>query len=169
MKRLLAMSLVAALFSCGSGRDNREIKRVPGETIKEYVHSYSGTMMWYIDWYKIDHGEDGKLRLSYSHEGPEITIIRCPEDALGRIDGFVREYKLWRLKNSYVPRMRILDGYMWNTNIKYEGASIYTGGSNAWPPKRLSAGLSAIESYVRSIIDASGPEDVIGTDSHMNR
>lgn len=169
MKAILAFSLLGALLSCADPVSNRRVKNVPGETIREYERSYSGTMMWYIEWFRVDRGEDGKLRLAYSYKGPEITIIRCPDDALMRIDGLVREYKLWNLKNSYVPRMRILDGHMWSTYIRYEEASISTGGSNAWPPKRLSDGLSAIDSYVKSIIDASGPEDVIGTDSHKNR
>ena len=169
MKALIALSFLGAMFSCAQPWDNKYVKNVPGETIKEYVYSYSGTMRWYITWYRIDKGEDGKLRLLYSKDcSPDITIYKCPEDALKKIDGFVRQYKLWNLKNSYTPKFEILDGYMWHTSIRYEDASISTGGSNAWPPKNLSAGLAQIESYVQSIIDSAGPDDVIGTDSHFN-
>ena len=167
MKPLIALSFVAALFSCGGHDDNREIKNVPGESIKEYVYSYSGTMMWYIDWYKIDRGEDGDLRLSCSHDGPDITIYRCPSDALQKIDGIVREYSLWNLKEHYRPDFEVLDGYSWHMYISYGEAGLSTGGFNAWPKKRLAEGLSKIQSYVESIIESSTEDDVVGTDSHL--
>ena len=167
---LLALSLMAALFSCGNPWDNKTVRSVPPETIKEYEYSYSGTMMWYITWYKIEKGEDGHLRLLYSYDcDPKITIYRCPDDALKKIDGIVRECKLWKLENSYTPKFEVLDGYMWHTSIRYEDASISTGGSNAWPPEKLAAGLAQIESYVQSIIDSSTDADIIGTDSLDNR
>ena len=81
-------------------------------------------------------------------------------------DGFVREYKLWKLENSYTPKFEVLDGYMWHTSIRYEKGSVSTGGSNAWPPAKLQAGLSAIESYIQSIIDSATPSDILGTTSH---
>ena len=170
VKTLLALSLIGAIFSCSKPWDNKRVKDVAPETIKEYEHSYSGTMMWYITWYKIEKGEDGHLRLLYSHDcDPEITIYKCPDDALSKIDGFVRQYKLWNLDNSYTPKMEILDGYMWHTSIRYEDASISSGGSNAGPPKKLSEGLAHIEVYVQSIIDGATEADIIGTDNHNNR
>ena len=171
IKTIIALSLLGALFSCDKDPlSNKRVKDVPGETIKEYTYSYSGTMMWYITWYKIEKGDDGNLRLLYSKDcEPEITIYKCPADALKKIDGFVRQYKLWNLKNSYQPKMDILDGYSWHTSITYEDAWLSTGGFNAWPPKELSAGLSTIEGYVKSIIDAATDADIIGTDSHFNR
>ena len=169
-KTVLALSLLGAMFSCTKPWDNKYVKNLPPESIKEYEHSYSGTMMWYITWYKIEKGEDGHLKLMYSHDcNPEITIYKCPDDALKKIDGIVREYKLWNLSNSYTPKFEVLDGYMWHTSIRYEDGSISTGGSNAWPPKQLAAGLSAIEAYVQSIIDASTEDDIIDTDTHDNR
>ena len=167
VKTILALSLLGAMFSCAKPWDNKYVKKVAPETIKEYEHSYSGTMMWYITWYKIEKGEDGKLRLLYSKDcNPEITIYKCPDDALAKIDGFVREHKLWKLENSYTPKFEVLDGYMWHTHIGYEHGSVSTGGSNAWPPAKLQAGLSAIESYIQSIIDSASPSDILGTTSH---
>ena len=170
MKCLIALSLMAALFSCKDPFSNKRVKEASPETIREYEYAYSGTMMWYITWYKIEKGEDGHLRLLYSRDcDPAITIYKCPDDALGKIDGFVRQYKLWKLENSYTPKFEVLDGYMWHTSIRYEDASISTGGSNAWPPAKLQAGLSAINAYVKSIIDSATASDIIGTDSLDNR
>ena len=87
VKTLIALSLLGAMFSCSKPWDNKYVKNVPSDTIKEYEHSYSGTMMWYITWYRIEKGEDGKLRLMYSKDcDPEITIYKCPDDALAKID-----------------------------------------------------------------------------------
>ena len=170
IKTIMALGLLGAIISCAKPWDNKHVKDVPGDTIKEYEYSYSGTMMWYITWNLIERGEDGKLRLLHSEQcSPEITIYKCPDDALAKIDGFVREYKLWNLENSYLPKMEVLDGYMWHTSIRYEDASISTGGSNAYPPKKLAAGLSAIESYIKSIIDSATEADIIGTDNHFDR
>ena len=170
IKALLAISLAGCLFSCVKPWDNKVVKDIPGDKIQSFEYSYSGTMMWFIEWYCIERGEDGKLQLLYSKDcSPEITILRCPDNALEKIDGFVRKYKLWNLKNSYVPKFEVLDGYMWHMYIRYDGGSISTGGSNAWPSKDLMTGLSAITSYVESVIEASTEADVIGTDNHNDR
>ncbi|MBR1927082.1 MAG: hypothetical protein IJ840_04970 [Bacteroidales bacterium] len=170
MRHILAFSILATLFSCTDPASNKMVGKVSPETIREYEYSYSGTMMWYITWHRIEKGEDGHLRLLHSSGcEPDITIYRCPDDALAKIDGMVRKYKLWRLENSYSPKLQILDGHMWHTYIGYDRASISTGGSNAWPGGKLAAGLSAIESYVQSIIDSSTEADIIGTDTHANR
>ena len=55
---------------------------------------------------------------------------------------------------------------MWHTHIGYEHGSVSTGGSNAWPPAKLQAGLAAIESYIQSIIDSATDSDILGTTSH---
>ena len=45
VKTLIALSLLGAMFSCSKPWDNKYVKNVPSDTIKEYEHSYSGTMM----------------------------------------------------------------------------------------------------------------------------
>lgn len=167
MKYFLMASLLAALFSCGDPYGNKNVKNLPKDSIEGYEYSYSGTMMWYITWYKIEKGEDGSLKLLYSKDcEPEITIYKCPQDALEKIDGIVREYTLWKLKSSYYPKLDVLDGYGWHTYVKYKDGSLSTGGSNAWPPKELNAGISAINSYIQGIIGSASEDDILGTTMH---
>ena len=132
-----------------------------------YEFNYSNTMRYPNLWYEVTRGNDGTVRIAWSrHNEPDITIIRGPEDFFERVDAIVAEFRLYKLKNSYYPRMRVLDGIMWHANICFEKNSISSGGTNAWPPEKLRAGVDAINGYIQSLVDASTEADVIGHDDH---
>ena len=88
-------------------------------------------------------------------------MIAGPEDFFARVDALVAEYGLHRLKESYRPRMEVLDGYDWHVRIRFRENSIYSGGFNAGPSGKLASGIAAINQYVESLVDASSEEDVI--------
>ena len=132
-----------------------------------YEFSYSNTMRYPNLWYEVTRGDDGTVRIAWSqHNEPDITIIRGPEDFFERVDAIVAEFRLYRLKNSYYPRMQVLDGIMWHAYIRFEKNSISSGGTNAWPPEKLRAGIDAINNYIQSLIDVSTEADIIGHDDH---
>lgn len=154
--------MFGSLFSgCGSPAP----KFVEG-TPTGYLYSYSGMMAYPIEWYCVEKSEDGELHLLYSNGGPDISVYQAPSDLLERIGAMVREHKLYKLESSYHPPMQVMDGYMWHIAIEYEKDGIWSGGSNARPPKELSAGIAAINSYLKGFIDSGEP---VGQDSHMNR
>ena len=146
----------------------------PDGPARAYEYQYSGTMMYPITYYQVKRDGDGAVRIAYledvrSYEnpnGPDMIVIPGPEDFFGQVDAIVSQYKLHRLRGTYTPRADVLDGYMWHAYIRFEKNSISSGGSNAWPPEKLRAGIDAINGYIQSLIDASTEADVIGHDDH---
>ena len=165
MKHLLALSLLFAVIGC-SGRDgNRPLGGAP----ESVIYSYNGTMAFPIEYYRIERDPSGEVRLAWSRAEPEITVIKVPEDALEQIGRIVESHSLHRLKSSYRPPrfVRILDGNSWSFKAVRGERSIYGGGYHSHPSGRLYKGISSVVDYLRSLVDASSPEDVTGTESHL--
>ena len=159
MKTLMAFAGLMAILGCGP--------KFPEGTPVSYQYSYSGTMMYYITWYRVAQTGDKGVTISYSADcSPEITVIKAPADALVRIGALAREYKLNKLSSSYVPTMEIMDGYGWHMFMEYPDDYISSGGTNAWPPDKLWSGIAAINAYIQGIIDASTEADIIEKKTH---
>ena len=171
MKTFLILSMMLPFLSGSvfwvksSGRNPR-----PDGPSTHYEYQLSGTMRYPITYYEVDRDSTGTVRIAWSESNEaDIRVIKGPEDFFQRVDGYVSQYKLHKLKNRYLPRMQVLDGEMWYARIRFTENSIYTGGSNAHPPRELREGIDAINQYIQSLIDASGEEDVIEVRSHDNR
>ncbi len=163
MKLLLTLAFMLPLLSCSplwnksSGSNPR-----PDGPATSYEYSYNGTMMYPIEYYSVKSGADGAVRIAFLRNNePEVRVIAGPEDFFARVDALVAEYGLRRLKESYRPRMEVLDGYDWHVRIRFRENSIYSGGFNAGPPCKLASGIAALNQYVESLIDASSEEEVI--------
>lgn len=171
MKTIILLSMMLPFLAGhtfwvkSSGRNPR-----PDGPARSYEYQHSGTMRYPITFYEVERDSTGTVCIAWSEDhSPDIRVIRGPEDFFSRVDEIVAQYKLHRLKNSYRPRMRVLDGEMWHAYIRFANNSISTGGDNAYPPADLMAGIQAINGYIRSLIDASGEGDVIATRSHDDR
>lgn len=138
----------------------------PEGPVTSYTYSYSGTMAYPIDYYKLEKLEDGTVQLGYSHYDNDIHLIRVPEEVITKVTDMVEKYQLWKLKRSYRPKMEILDGYGWHVYIECEKGSISSGGTNAGPKSELSAGYHSINNYLDSLYTAAAPEDSLGIAYH---
>ena len=163
MKLLLTLAFMLPLLSCSplwnksSGSNPR-----PDGPATSYEYSYNGTMMYPIEYYSVKRGADGAVRIAFLRNNePEVRVIAGPEDFFARVDALVAEYGLHRLKESYRPRMEVLDGYDWHVRIRFRENTISSGGFNAGPSGKLASGIAAINQYVESLVDASSEEDVI--------
>lgn len=164
MKRIIFV-LVAMFCSIISGTGASCAPKFYDNVPLSYKYSYSGMTAHPIDWYSVK-AEEGGVTISYSHNGPEITVIKAPSDLLERIRDIAKGNKLYKLESSYLPKFKILDGYGWFVFIEYPDGYISSGGSNAWPPSKLSAGISAINKLITDIIESAAPEDVLRHEMH---
>ena len=170
MKTFLIISLlpflaISPLGVKSSGRNPR-----PDGPATRYEYQVSGMMRYPITFYEVDRDSTGTVRIAWSTSNEaDIRVIKGPDDFFQRVDGYVAQYKLHKLKSHYTPRMQVLDGEMWHAYIRFAKNSISTGGSNASAPRELMAGISAINQYIQSLIDASSEADVIGVRSHDDR
>ena len=161
MKLLLTFAMILSLLSPFGTKSSGKNPKPDGPSTS-YEFKYSGTMMYPITYYEVKRDSAGAVRIAYlEHNGTDVIVIPGPEDIFDRIDRAVAQNKLYKLKNSYWPRMEILDGYGWHARIRFQHNSIYSGGSNAWPPQKIYAGINAINSYIQSLIDASSEADIL--------
>jgi hypothetical protein len=165
MKKILLLSF-AMFCSVFAGCQTNSGHKFYDSAPTEYNYQYSGTMAYPIVPYQVSIQEkDGTVALSYSEDGPDVTIYRAPADLLQKIGEKVRAHKLYNLKNHYEPSFEILDGYGWSVGFVYEDGYIFSGGSNAWPDGKLWAGITEINEMLQAIVDNAAPEDIIGTGS----
>lgn len=159
---ILAFSLIAPLlggmiFTKSSGSNQK-----PDGAVQSYEYSYSATMAYPLTFYKVWQEPAGNVMIAWQKDcSPEVQIINAPADALEHIKAISKQFKLHRLKRSYFPSVEILDGNSWYTCIDYEKGSISSGGQNASAPDKLMAGISAINSYIQSLIDATSESDIL--------
>lgn len=158
MKTLLALSfLLPLLAGC---------KACPEGKLTYYEYRYSGTSAWPICYYRVEqNAETGGVTLAYCRNEAEVTLLRVGPEVLGKIEALMKEYKLYRLKDRYLPPVRILDGHQWSIYFGLEGGSVSSHGSNAWPPSKLRGGMDAINDYLQGLVDAASENDIIGRES----
>lgn len=140
----------------------------PEGAIKSYEYSYSGTMAFPIDFYRLTILEDGTVELGYSHDENDIHLFRVTEEAPAKIAEIAEKSSLYKIKSSYRPKLEVLDGYGWHMYIRYEKGSISSGGSNAWPKEEFSNCITTINNYLDSLFKAATPQDSLGVDHHHN-
>ena len=136
--------MLLPLLSCSA--------KMPGGPIRAYEYVHKNCTMYPVVSYQIVVDASGVQTLVYSKNDGEEHSIVLQEDALGRIDALARQYRLNRLKEHYRPPFTVYDGWSWTIHISYERDCICSGGSNARPPKRLQAGIIAINEYIESLI-----------------
>ena len=161
MKLLITLAMMfPLLFPFGTKATGRNEK--PDGPATSYEFSYSSTAMYPIEYYNVFRDEDGSVRLAYLlNQEREVTIIPAPADIFECIDKAVADYSLHKLRGTYTPRAHVLDGYGWHVYIRFQHKGISAGGSNAWPPEKIYAGVTTINDYIRSAIEASTEADVI--------
>ena len=165
MKTLFALSLLSLVGLNCSGD-----KKLPEGIPSRYEYRYSGPVMYPMDWYLVEAGEDGTVRILSSHDGPEILVVRAPEDIFEQIDALVRKYKLQTLKRDYEPSFQVMDGFQWSLSIRYpEYKGVYSSGYHAWPKASLREGIDAINALLKGISEAAQDEDILGHESHDTR
>ena len=163
---LITLAMFCTIFAgCRPNSGNKFYNTTP----TSFRYQYSGMMAHPIFSYEVETKEDGKLTLAYSTGGPDITIIKAPDNLLQTIGEIVRNNKIYKIKSHYMPDMEILDGYGWSMSIEYADGYISSGGSNAGPGGDISAGISLILKSLKEVVDNATPEDIIGTDSFFNR
>lgn len=161
MKLLLTFTMILSLLSPFGTKSSGKNPKPDGASTS-YEFTYSGTMMYPITFYEVKRDSTGAVRIAYiEHNGTDVIVIPGPEDIFEHINQAVAQHKLYKLKNSYWPRMEVLDGYGWHARIRFQHNSIYSGGSNAWPPAKIYAGINAINNYIQSLIDASSEADIL--------
>ena len=80
----------------------------------------------------------------------ELIEKKLTEEEVAGFVSIIKEEKMYKYKEKYRPLLKVLDGYMWHFNARFEHGSIDSGGSNANPGGE---GLNRIKAYAISIVN----------------
>ena len=120
-------------------------------TMREYPHEY----------YRLGYSEENGITLSWAKSNSNITVLHVSKEAMEKVAAMIDEYKLTKLRNSYVPPVMVHDGIQWSLSIRSGKKHVSSHGSNAWPPDKQKDGINEIHAYLNSLIEAAAEEDVI--------
>ena len=115
-------------------------------TMREYPHEY----------YRLEYSEKEGAVLSWAKCNSDEVRLSVPDEAVQAVDSLISSYKLYRLKKTYRPPFKVLDGTQWHVYISYEGGGVSCSADNAWPPENLKEGIKAVNAYLASLAKASG-------------
>ena len=127
-------------------------KMPEGELVKvEYTEH--GTMAGYRYYALVERQEDGTVIVKAQREKyGEIIEKKVKAETLADLRAIIKEYKMYKYKEYYLPPFQVLDGYSWSFSAKFSnGESISSGGSNARP---RGEGLGALHEYMISLVTA---------------
>lgn len=164
IKNLLITAMLFSLLGCG---DANGIK--PEDTFKYYEYGSSTMRSYPYEYYRLEYNADNVLTLAWARNSSSVTVIRVSEDVAREIAALVNQYRLYNLKDSYRPSVRILDGMMWHTYFTIGDKHISCSGENAWPPTRQKTGIEAVNAYFGTLIEAAREEDILEVKDFRSR
>ena len=154
--KFFLIALLMSLFSCSGGNG------VKPEGAFKYYEYKSSTMREYPrEYYLLEVSEENGLTLTWSKSNSPYTVLRVPEEASEKVRALINQYKLYKLKDSYLPPFDVRDGEMWHVYFRFEKGNKSCSADNAWPPKELWSGVEAVNAYFNTLIEASGEADII--------
>lgn len=108
-------------------------------------YTKQGTMAQPDNYFKVELGENGKVKVT-RQRGMAVEELTADTTLLAEILNIYNECNIQNWKNNYQPSVEILDGYMWNLEIKFDNGNYkYSHGNNAGPN---SDGLSRFSNLI---------------------
>lgn len=108
-------------------------------------YTKQGTMAQPDNYFKVELGENGNVKVT-RQRGMAIEELTADTTLLAEILKIYNECDIQNWKNDYQPSVEILDGYMWNLEIKFDNGNYkYSHGNNAGPN---SDGLSRFSNLI---------------------
>ena len=144
-------SLFLCLFGGLLGLVGCTVKRMPEGSLVRVELTRSGTMAGY-EWYGCaEHDSTGifVLRAMKESYGP-LFQKQLSHESMNQFRQIIEDEKMFKYKESYRPKMEVLDGWGWSFRAKFsDGSSISSHGSNASPK---GDGLARIQGLMAELI-----------------
>ena len=144
-------SLFLCLFGGLLGLVGCTVKRMPEGSLVRVELTRSGTMAGY-EWYgcaETDSTGIFVLRAMKESYGP-LFQKQLSHETMNQFRQIIEDEKMFKYKESYRPKMEVLDGWGWSFRAKFsDGSSISSHGSNASPK---GDGLARIQGLMAELI-----------------
>ena len=144
-------SLFLCLFGGLLGLVGCTVKRMPEGSLVRVELTRSGTMAGY-EWYGCAEPDSTGvfvLRAMKESYGP-VFQKQLSHEVMNQFRQVIEDEKMFKYKESYHPKMEVLDGWGWSFRAKFsDGSSISSHGSNASPKGN---GLARIQGLMTELI-----------------
>ena len=144
-------SLFLCLFGGLLGLVGCTVKRMPEGSLVRVELTRSGTMAGY-EWYGCAEPDSTgvfALRAMKESYGP-LFQKQLSHETMNQFRQIIEDEKMFKYKESYRPKMEVLDGWGWSFRAKFsDGSSISSHGSNASPK---GDGLARIQGLMAELI-----------------
>lgn len=145
---LCLLSGVLGLIGCAP-------KKMPEGDLIRVEYTRSGTMAGYEFEGRVEQDSAGSFVIRAMKESyGALYEKKVSPEVLQHFRQIIEEEKMYKYKESYRPKLEVLDGWGWSFSAKFsDGSSIYSHGSNASPSGN---GLGKIWGYMESLIEEGG-------------
>lgn len=125
--------------------------RMPEGELVRMEYSESGSMAGYRYYALAELQEDGTVIVKVQKESyGDIIEKKADAQVLKDIRNIIKEYKMYKYKERYLPPFQVLDGYMWSFHARFsDGETISSHGSNARP---RGDGLDTLQEYMKGLV-----------------
>lgn len=125
-------------------------KMPKGELVK-VEYSEQGTMAGYKYYGLVEKQEDGTVIVKAQKESyGEIIEKKVNAEVLSDLRDIIKEQKMYKYKEKYLPPFRVLDGYSWSFSARFSDEEVIgSHGSNARPG---GDGLGKLQEYMISLV-----------------
>ena len=134
MKRILLIAgLLAFVGACVSPKhNNNEMKT---ERLNYFSYDHHNSMSQAGERYNVSITKEGKVHVVIDEGMPEEKEFYLDDSTIfDELTAIVKNYRMDKYRESYMPQMEVFDGDSWSLYYKYDsGRSVSSGGCMAWP------------------------------------
>ena len=154
-RRMKSKGLFLCLLSGVLGLIGCAPKKMPEGDLIRVEYTRSGTMAGYEFEGRVEQDSAGSFVIRAMKESyGALYEKKVSPEVLQHFRQIIEEEKMYKYKESYRPKLEVLDGWGWSFSAKFsDGSSIYSHGSNASPGGN---GLGKIRGYLESLIEEGG-------------
>lgn len=154
-RRMKSKGLFLCLLSGVLGLIGCAPKKMPEGDLIRVEYTRSGTMAGYEFEGRVEQDSAGSFVIRAMKESyGALYEKKVSPEVLQHFRQIIEEEKMYKYKESYRPKLEVLDGWGWSFSAKFsDGSSIYSHGSNASPSGN---GLGKIWGYMESLIEEGG-------------
>ena len=160
-KILLLMSLISFL-GCGQkpAVSDPSAQEAPVRLDKFYYTATHGYRGFTNRGYRAERLKNGKARITVELGNDRDRVFEAEAAILDSLGALVREYKMDKYKERYMPKFDVKDGDTWELSFDYsDGKHVYSNGYEAMPDKADEA-FDKVEDLFAPWRDMEPAEDV---------
>jgi len=111
--------------------------------------------------YQAERLDNGRTRVTVMVGNDRDRVFETEGSLMDSLEALVRQYRMYRYKGHYEPRMEIMDGDSWSLDLRFtDGSSTSCGGYMAYPPGKGAEAIGKTEGLLSRWLYQEPAEEV---------